>query len=181
MQPSALTEAVSSSYALYSKALMRHCYARTWNKMDAEEVVQDTFMNVCEYLARGNSIEDFRVFLYKVANNLLVDRARSRKRQREKEVSLDVLTEKGFEISSGDPLSRLQRKIEAKKILTAAKELKPDDYNLFVMRYIDGLPPADIAVIVGLTSNNVSVRLHRAVREIALQYNRRRVERKNRG
>ena len=170
MQSAALAEAISSSYALYSKALMRHCYARTWSRDDAEEVVQDTFMNVCEYLSRGNHIEDFRVFLYRVANNLLVDRARSKKRKREKEVSLDVLMDKGFEISSGDPLSRIQRKIEARKILAAAKNLQPDDFHLFVLRYIDGLQPIDIAPIVGMTANCVSVRLHRAIHQISLLY-----------
>ena len=42
-----------------------------------------------------------------------------------------------------------------------------------IMRYIDGLPPADIASILGESANTISVRLHRAVKQLRLSINNR--------
>jgi DNA-directed RNA polymerase specialized sigma24 family protein len=45
--------------------------------------------------------------------------------------------------------------------------LGKEDYRLLFLRYIRGLPPADIAMETGLTANAVSVQLHRALKRLS--------------
>lgn len=161
-------EEVSAAYKQHFDALYRHCKYRLYSEEDAQELVQDAFMNVCQYLTRGRDIENIKVFLYKVTNNLIVDQARRRKSQQKNEVSLDALQESGFDLEIADDTRKVQRRMEARKILLAGKKLKREDYDLLVMRYIDGLKPADIARVLGVSPNNVSVRLHRVLRQISV-------------
>ncbi len=167
MQPlrhNVMPEELAKAYDLYSKILVRHCQFRMFNKEDAEEIVQDTFMNVYEYMRRGNTVENIRVFLYTVTNNLIVDRVRQNKMKREKQVSLDELTEKGFDIGAEHDLAKaIDQKMHAKAILDAVKKMEKADYELLVMRYIDGLMPTDIASVTGHSPNAISVKLHRAL------------------
>ncbi len=162
-----ILEQLSEAYTENFDALYRHCYFRTFSTQDAEEVVQDAFMSACEYLRRGKIIQSPKLFLYRIANNLIIDRARRLKTQRKHEISLDELTEKGIDPMVHDGTGHVQRRIEARNIMAASKKLRKDDYNLLVMRYIDGLMPNDIASLTGMSANNVSVRLHRILKQLS--------------
>lgn len=167
MQPikhSMMPEELEHAYALYSKILVKHCRYRMFSKEDAEEIVQDAFMNVYQYMKQGNKVENVRVFLYTVTNNLIIDKARQMKARREQQISLDELTEKGVDFRNEDDVAQhMHRKLQAEAILKAVKKLEREDYELLVMRYIDGLMPTDIAHVTGKSPNLVSVKLHRAL------------------
>ena len=90
--------AISDAYTQYAAALSKHCRYRMRDEQDADEVVQDTFINAYEYLSRGKKIDNVKVFLYSIANNLIVDWARRNKSRKQKELSLDALSENGFDI-----------------------------------------------------------------------------------
>lgn len=159
---------LETAYGVLAEDLYRHCRFRKLPKEDAEEIVQDTFVNACTYIRQGNSILNTRLFLFRVANNLIVDWARRRKVRIEKEVSLDELQEHGFDVENGhDEAGHLRRRLSAKRILTASRKLNADDHALLKMRYIDGLMPADISSRIGVSPNVVSVRLHRALKGIS--------------
>ena len=163
-QNSMMPEELEKAYALYSKILVRHCRYRMFSKEDSEEIVQDAFMNVYQYMQNGHKVENIRVFLYTVTNNLIIDKARQMKAKREQQVSLDEMTEKGVDLRNEDDLTqRMHRKLQAEAILNAVKKLEKEDYELLVMRYIDGLMPTDIAQVTGKSTNVVSVKLHRAL------------------
>lgn len=158
---------LSAAYGEHAEEIFRHCRYRKLSKEDAEEIVQDTFVNACTYLARGGEIANMRTFLFRVANNLIVDWARKNKCRIEKEVSLEELRERGFDLENGvDEAGRLRRRLSAQSVLSASKRLNEEDHKLLKMRYVDGLMPADISVRIGLTPNVISVRLHRALKEL---------------
>ena len=73
-------------------AIFRHCYFRVFDRERARDLVQETFLKTWEYLTRGHDIENIRAFLYRVATNLIIDDSR-----RKKEISLEQLSESGFD------------------------------------------------------------------------------------
>jgi RNA polymerase sigma-70 factor (ECF subfamily) len=152
----------SEAYESYADAIRWHCWFRTMSKEDADELTQETFMKTWEYLQSGRSVENMKAFLYRVANSRLIDAFR-RNGASKKDVSLEQLQEQGFDVMHSD-IENLQKKLEAWKILLAMD--KGDDYELLVMRYLEGLTPADIASIKGISANVISVRIHRALRHI---------------
>ena len=45
-------------------------------------------------------------------------------------------------------------------------KVQKDYREVLIMRYIDGLTPADIAAILGESPNAISVRLHRGIKQL---------------
>jgi RNA polymerase sigma-70 factor (ECF subfamily) len=150
----------AAAYKKYADAIFRHCYFRVFNRERGKELMQETFLRAWEYIADGHHIDNMRAFLYRVANNLIVDEARKRK-----EVSLEALQEVGFD-PGVDETEAMQKRIDAKEVIATLKDLDKDYRDILIMRFIDGLPPAAIAEITGLTANTVSVRLHRGVKHL---------------
>lgn len=122
--------------------------------------MQETFVRAWGYIQQGKTIDNMRAFLYRIANNLIVDEIRKKK-----EVSLDDLQEKGWD-PGYDATPEMHRKVEEGKIFALLKNLPPDYREVIIMRYVDGLSPAEIAVILGESANTVSVRLHRGIKQL---------------
>lgn len=145
------------AYDRYANAIFRYCYFRIGNKEDAEELMQEVFVKSWKFLADGGTIETMQAFLYRVARNSIVDFTRKRKEV----ASLETLQERGFE-PGHDHRKRLNNRLDSESALSALARLHTKDREILTMRYIDGLQPKEMAVIMGVSVNVVSVRIHRA-------------------
>ena len=147
------------AYDQWATAIYRHCYFRVFSKERAEELVQDTFMKTWVYLKDGNEVENLKAFLYKVANNLIIDNSRKKK-----EESLDSLMEQSrTNEPSFEGHKSMEQKVLVQQILEVMDELPENYKHLLIMRYVDDLQPREIAEILDIKVNNVSVTLNRAV------------------
>jgi RNA polymerase sigma-70 factor, ECF subfamily len=144
----------------YSDAIFRHCYFRVYSKERAEELMQETFIKAWDYVRRGGEIKDMRPFLYKVANNLVIDESRKKK-----SYSLDLLQESGFD-PVGEGTHEIQAAVEGKDIVQLLEHLEEEQREVLVMRYIDDLQPKEIARLLEVSENVVSVRIHRALKKL---------------
>ena len=149
----------------FNDALFRHAFLRISNREKAVDLVHDTFTKVWAYLRRGQQIDNFRPFLYKVLNNLIIDEYRRRK-----ESSLDALLEMdGVDEGSFSELSEstaeaLAATIDGKKAFELLEEL-PDQYReVVILRFVDQLGPREISELIEESENVVSVRIHRALK-----------------
>ncbi len=158
----ALEEEFLQAYDAYSDAIFRHCYYRLFDREKAKDVMQDTFMRTWEYLGKGEKVENIRALLYRIANNLIIDFVRKKK-----EASLDELQEAGFDPAiADDDMSRAAARLDGAQAVEALKQLDDSHREVLVMRYVNGLEPAEIAQITGETPNTVSVRLHRGLSKL---------------
>ncbi|TSC79537.1 MAG: RNA polymerase sigma-70 factor, ECF subfamily [Candidatus Peregrinibacteria bacterium Gr01-1014_25] len=153
----------TASYDAHAKAIFRHCSLRILDRDTAMDIVQETFIRLWEYMEKGHAIENVRALLYRIANNLIVDEVRRRKRR--PTVSLESLEEEGFHLSH-DPTSATQETIDSARIIAILGKLPPLYRDLLVMRYIDGLSPREIATITRRSPAVVSVQLNRGVRRL---------------
>lgn len=148
------------AYEDFSDAIFRHCYFRVSNRERAKDIMQETFLKVWAYIAEGNRIEHMKAFLYRVANNMVIDEYKKKKTY-----SLEKLQEQGFEPGI-DERSRIEHSIEVKQVMKFIEALPNDDRDLFIMRYIDDLGPKEISALLNETENAVSVRLHRGLKKL---------------
>ena len=150
------------AYDRYADAIYRHCFFRVFSKARAEELTQEAFMKAWEYLAEGKEVRHLRAFLYQIANHLLIDESRKRK-----EASLDalLLESNAFEPSSGGEID-MERKVLIGQVIRKFQCLDEDERMVLVMRYVDDLDPKEIAEILGMNANNVSVRINRALQKV---------------
>ncbi len=148
----------------YSDALFRHASFRLSDREKAIDVVSDTFAKAWTYVRDGHEIGNFKPFLYKVLNNLIIDEYRKRK-----EASLDAMFEaEGVDEGTfvdlvGDDVESLINTLDGKQALASLGEL-PDVYReVIILRFVDQLRPKEIADLIEESENVVSVRIHRGI------------------
>lgn len=147
-----------AAYEAYADAMFRHALARIRDREAAKDIAQETFSRAWLYLSQGKRVEHMRAFLYRIANNLVVDTVRKRRTS-----SLDTLMEEdGFEPedeSAPDPADR-----QATRDALALLHTLDEAYQTVIsMRYLEDLSPKEIAAELGVSENVVSVRIHRGL------------------
>jgi RNA polymerase sigma-70 factor (ECF subfamily) len=136
---------------------------------DAEDTVQETFLNVFKYLKDFRYETKFKNWLYRVAASTCIKKRRKSKFAPQRELSLDEFyPQSEAEVSdqvpdwAQMPLDKLLSNELLDKINEAIVTL-PEKYRLvIVLRDIEGFSTAETAQILNLSDANVKVRLHRA-------------------
>ncbi len=147
-----------NAYDSFSDAIYRHCYFRISDHDKALDLMQETFTKTWKYVSKGNEVENMKSFLYKTANNLIIDQYRKKK-----EISLDTLQEAGFEPKEEPQIIFTADKKNMFKLLDNLDEKYKE---IIVMRYIDDMTPKEIAELTGESENVISVRIHRGIKRI---------------
>lgn len=156
----AIMEQFMKAYDELSDAIFRHCWFKIGDKEKAKDIMQDTFTKTWQYINQGSQVSNLKPFLYKVANNLIIDEYRKKK-----ELSLDGLMAEGFE-PGFDEIKNTETAIDAKLVLSTINQLEEKYREAVLMRYVDGLSPKEIAEITGDSENNISVRIHRGLQQL---------------
>jgi len=118
----------------------------------ADDLLQETY---CRYLLRRHPVMDesqTRSWLFRVATNLLHDRARSRA-----DTIVAEVPERG---SAPNMESRLD-------VRTALRQLKPRERELLWLAYVEGMNHEEIAAATGLRALSIKILLFRARRKAA--------------
>lgn len=154
-------EAFGQCYDFYAPKLYRHAFYRLSSRELAEDIVSDVFIKTWEFLTDpAQKIDNLRAFLYRVANNLIIDYYRGKGRQ-------PILIDEKMEAELGDHgrgAEKLNKDAEVKEILKSLEKLPEETRELLIWRYIDGLKIGEIAALTGKTRNAVYVAIHRALK-----------------
>lgn len=161
MEQNTLKDTFKETYDLYADAIFRLCVLKTSNEDVAVDLMQETFMRYWAQLSRGKEMRNTRAFLYTIAGNLVIDWYRKKKSE-----SLDARMEDGYEpedhlVPSGEHAA------EHAEMLRAFRQLSESDQEVLTLRCIEGLQPREIAEMLDVTANVVSVRIDRAQRRLA--------------
>lgn len=148
----------------YADGLFRHSSFRIRDRDQAIDLVHETFAKTWDYISKGNAVEDFKPFLYRTLNNLIIDTYRKKPTE-----SLDSMLEEGsvpegsFDELREGGLEEMANRLDAGRVLEILPEMPEHYRNVIVLRYVDGLLPQEIAEITGESVNVVSVRIHRGI------------------
>src|SRR5438105_2896795 len=152
-----MEQAFLKAYDDYADELYRTAVFRVHDEELARDIVQDTFMRTWKRIADGAEIRELRAFLHQTLRRLAIDQYRKKTTD-----SLDTLREGGFDRASNDHEEILQNAIYT-EALTALEQLREEDRDLLMLRFVDDLPPKTIAVILNISANAASVRIDRAL------------------
>ena len=153
----------------YEQRLYNFSLRMCRDSSDAEDMIQDTFLNVFRYLKNFRYETKFKNWLYKVAASTCIKKRRKSKFAPEKELSLDEFRPTN-EAEVADhvpewalmPLDKILNEELASMINQQILSL-PKKYRLvIVLRDVEGFNTAETAQILNLSPSNVKVRLHRA-------------------
>ncbi len=145
-------------YDTHADAIFRHCYFRVYDRERAKELMQEAFTKTWEYLANGKNIDNIRAFVYRTANNLIIDQSRKKK-----EASVEALDEAG---ALAPVPSMIPEAVDASLLLNQLADVEESYREVVYMRYVDDLSPKEIAEILNEPVNVISVRIHRGVKKL---------------
>lgn len=155
--------------ARYQGRVYGLAYRLTRNTMDAEDALQDAFLQVFQKITDFRGESAFSSWLYKIALNAAFMKLRKRQRQREEsfEEAMPKFREDGsyagmvakFSISPEDEAL----KAEAKGVIEEAIDKLPEEYKMvLLLRDVDGFSAPEASEMLGLSIPAIKSRLHRA-------------------
>ena len=125
------------------------------SRQDAEDVLQDVFVRAYGALRNDNREMNVRAWLYRVAHNRCIDHLR-----RPVPPAAEV-----FEVSRKplhDPVEEAQRRDDLRRLVRDVANLPEQQRSALLMREIDGMTYADLAVALDVTVPAVKSLLVRA-------------------
>ena len=132
---------------------------------EAEEVSQDTFLKIYKSLNKFNGESKFSTWIYKVAFNTCLDRLKRNKRL-QPFAGLDEFTEPEA-LSLMNILESIEDKERKQMIQDCMHSLPGEDSFLLTLYYFEEQSMDEIAKIIGITPNNVKIRLYRSRKKLA--------------
>ena len=154
--------AFSALFARYKDYVYRIALLLLRNSSEAEEVVQETFMDVLKALPRYrlDGPARFETWLYRVAVNRCKMRQR---RSRPPSADWDALAERLASASPAhDPESSAQRGEVRQSLWQAVDALAEHHRAVVLLRYLHDLPYREIAQVLQISEGTVKSRLHTA-------------------
>jgi RNA polymerase sigma-70 factor (ECF subfamily) len=152
-------EAFTELYLSNVDRVYRHVYYRVYNRTDAEDITQETFIRawkaIGKYQYRGVS---FCAWLIAISDNLVIDYFKAHK----KSISLDNLPE------DKNPYlkDKVEMNLDGSVIKEAIANLPEKKRKMVLMRYIEGYDYCEIARFFNKTEGAIRVTLHRALKEL---------------
>lgn len=131
------------------------------SREDAEEAAQDAFVRAYNALASFNREAKFTTWLYRIVVNCALTVQQRRKMQTEDIDDAKILR------GANDTTDALKQKEQKFYIQKALKLLSPDDVTMITLFYLKENSLEEIAEIVGIETNTVKVKLHRARKRLA--------------
>lgn len=150
--------------ARHERPVFRLALRMLGERADAEDVAQETFLNLYRYGHRFRGDSRFSTFVYRVAANAALNRRRSLGRSRAR---VDALAEQqagGVALPSRprDPEDSTLGSQARSRVQAALLELPPDLRIVTVLYDIEGVPYAEIARLLRVAEGTVKSRIHRA-------------------
>lgn len=145
--------------------LFRLAYRITFNRQEAEDIVQDTMLRVWSKRGELGEVESVEAYCTVVAKNLAIDRSQKKETQN---LWLDPET-KAMPVAT-DPYDRLV-KDERMKIIHELIDKLPEKQRIIIrLRDIEEKSYKEIAEALNVTEEQVKVNLYRARQKIRAGY-----------
>ena len=156
-------EAFGQIYEEYVDVVYRYVYVRCGSHHLAEDLTAETFVRA---LRRLDSFtwtgKDIAAWFVTIARNLVVDHVKSSRYRME--VTTGELLDSDERADA--PETEVLERLRDRRLLEAVKELKGDQQECIVLRFLQGLSLAETAAILGRNENAVKQLQFRAVRTL---------------
>ena len=158
-------------YRRYLAQVYSYAYYELGDHHEAEDATERTFLAALANLDRfeerarpadGDGASTFRVWLFRIARNVVANERRGRRRHPQAPIEAAALVADPLDIEGGASVRE-----EATAAWQAVGRLPADRRRALVLRFVEEMSTAEIAGVLGRSEGAVRVLIHRALRTIA--------------
>jgi len=144
------TEAFRHVVERHQGQAINHAAAIVGHLEDAQDVVQEAFIDAYRALNEFDCARQFYPWFYTLLRNRCYKRLQSRRRDAQAMAALALIQERGTQASGENELD------------TALRRLGAEDRELILLKHLDGLTYAELAERLGIPAGTVMSRLYAA-------------------
>lgn len=156
------SESFGTLYDHYMPQIYRFVYLKTGFKETAEDLTHEVFVNAWQriplYEEKGFPLSSW---LYQIARNAVIDHFRTLK----KNIPIDVYLEDELG-ETEETEDDIDQSIALETIQTAMRELSDEHQTVLIMRFVEELPSATIALTLGKSEGAIRLVQHRALKRL---------------
>lgn len=151
-------EAFSLLYERYVTRIYNYIYYRTGNPYEAEDLTSRVFHRALNHIHHYNNRGvPFSAWLYRIAHNLVANWHRDNSRRNE--VPLD--DQPGLTFRAELPEHSLVTNQELENLLRVIRKLPAERQQLLILKFVEGMSNAEIAVIMMRSEGAIKSLYHR--------------------
>lgn len=147
----------------YKDQLLNYVFRFVGNRVDAEDIVQETFLRVYKNKHYYKEIAKFSTWVYTIAGNLAKTELRRRKRRKIFSVSNFVNDERDFDIpdTAHNPEKEVDSSMKDNVIQRTIEKLPPKFKEVILLRDVQGFAYEEISQILNIPLGTVKSRVNR--------------------
>jgi len=172
--PEPVRDSLQQEALSHIDSLYRTAVRMTRNPVDAEDLVQETYLRAFRSIDRFTPGTNLRAWLFKIMTNAFINEYRKRTRQ-PRNTSLDDVEEyyvyshlidSGFQPESRGPEEEVLAGITDDNVVVALESLSDEFRQVVLLADVEGFAYREIADILDIPIGTVMSRLHRARRRL---------------
>ncbi len=149
-------EAFGEIYSIYLERIYRYVFYQVNDKMVAEDLTEEIFMKAWQAIGKYKwKGQPFQAWLYRIAHNHVIDYFRTRRQ--------DLASENQISAEANGPEQEVEEKLRRQKLLEAVSYLPPQQKQVIILKFIEGLDNPEIAQITGKKQGAIRVMQMRAL------------------
>lgn len=150
--------ALGTLYDLYGRLIMSVAYSIVENYPDAEDVLQDTMIELARYATRYGAASSPRAYILTITRHISIDLVRKRKPQTSPEDAGDCSSDDGL--------------LEAVEVLDLLRTLSEEERQTVMLHLYAGLSHKEVAKTLGISTAAAEKKYRRALAKLRQQYER---------
>ncbi|WP_290795709.1 RNA polymerase sigma factor [Flavihumibacter sp. UBA7668] len=148
-------------YESYSPGILKLCMGYTGDRNQAEDLLQEVFFSVWNNMQKFRQDAAWSTWIYRIAVNTCLTYLRKKKL-----ITVDL----DADFLGAMPEEKSAKEQEIQLLYTCISKLAEAD-RLIIGMVLDDKPYDEIATILGLTVNNLRVKIHRIKKQLTEIYN----------
>lgn len=154
---------ISQAIEKYESMLLSYAYNMTKEYEKAQDIVQDTFLRLCQ--ADMKQVIHQKAWLFKVCRNRTLEIIR-------KESKMQPLTEQHMDTKPADtrsPYDEVERSDQFSRVLNLVDGLPEKQKEVIYLKFQSDLSYKEISEVADISISNVGVILHNAIKQLRTQ------------
>ncbi len=150
---------LSLVFTTHGTQLRRYLQRRTGDSHTANDLVQDTFVNLLE--RPDNPVQDFRAYLFAIGRNLLLNHLKQEARRKTDPVAPETLAIIAADQPS--PEDVVDARLQLERLQLVVQEMPQRTQDIFVLSRVSGLRQSEVAQRLGVSESTVQKHLAMAI------------------